>query len=408
MDQTKDAGHSAGDYHDDVPFAEERSRYLRYFAECGATPTSLRLKSNELLWIAMRLGPKASSEGVDIEALRQIGTERQQAYGAGDAAQRVVGTGRSWLRFLGWWREPSSGFEYQSQLDEYVRWMRDERGFTSSTIEVWTRVIDRFLRWCDQTNRQLGDLQAGDIDAYFVTQATGRWSRVSVANTASALRGFLRYAGKRGMCPDSLAGSICHPRLYRQESLPYAPDWSDVQRMLADAETDKPQDIRDRAILLLLAVYGMRSGEVAALPLDQIDWAGRTLRLFRLKRRQPQAYPLISSVAEALARYIDTVRPPSSCPEVFLCMRAPRRPLKAGSIYDVANRRFVALGIDAAHRGGHALRHACASRLLAEGLSMKEIGDHLGHSSAASTSLYAKVNLAALREVGAFELGALL
>jgi integrase len=139
--------------------------------------------------------------------------------------------------------------------------------------------------------------------------------------------------------------------------------------MLADTETDKLRDIRDRAILLLLAVYGMRSGEVAALRLDQIDWANGSLRLFRLKRRQPQIYPLLPSAAEALARYIDTVRPPSSCPEVFLRMQAPRRPLKAGSIFDVANRRFVALGIDAAHRGGHALRHACASRLLAEGLS---------------------------------------
>jgi integrase/recombinase XerD len=149
----------------------------------------------------------------------------------------------------------------------------------------------------------------------------------------------------------------------------------------------------------------MRSGEVAALRLDQIDWAGRTLRLFRLKPRQPQIYPLIPSVAEGLARYIDTVRPASTCPEVFLCMQAPRRPLKAGSIYDVANRRFVALGIDAVHRGGHALRHACATRLLAEGLSLKEIGDHLGHRSTSATSAYAKVNMGALREVGAFDLG---
>jgi hypothetical protein len=109
--------------------------------------------------------------------------------------------------------------------------------------------------------------------------------------------------------------------------------------------------------------------------------------------------------AEGLARYIDTVRPPSSCPEVFLCMHAPRRPLKAGSIYDVANRRFAALGIEAAHRGGHALRHACATRLLAEGLSHKEIGDHLGHRSTSATSTYAKVNTGALREVAAFDLG---
>ena len=177
--------------------------------------------------------------------------------------------------------------------------------------------------------------------------------------------------------------------------------------MLAAVDTDKPRDIRDRAILLLLAIYGMRSGEVAALRLNQVDWAGRTLRLFRLKRRQPQIYPLVQSVAEGLARYIDTIRPQSSCPEVFLCMQAPRRPMKAGSIYDVANRRFVALGIEAAHQGGHALRHACATRLLAAGLSLKEIGDHLGHRSTSATSIYAKVNMAALREVGAFDLGEL-
>ena len=107
----------------------------------------------------------------------------------------------------------------------------------------------------------------------------------------------------------------------------------------------------------------------------------------------------------ALARYIDTVRPPSPCPEAFLCMHAPRRPLKAGSIYNVANRRFVALGIEATHRGGHALRHACATRLLTEGVSLKEIGDHLGHRSTSATSIYAKVNMGALREVAAFDLG---
>jgi len=296
-------------------------------------------------------------------------------------------------------------FQHKSQLDRYITWMRDERGFTLSTVEQWGRTIGRFLQWCERTKRQLEDLHAEDLDDYFVTQGVGRWSRVSVANTASALRTFLRYAAMQGMCTDRLAASIGRPRLYRQESLPYAPDWSDVQRMLADADTDKPRDIRDRAILLLLAVYGMRSGEVTAMRLDQIDWCGRTLRLFRLKRRQPQIYPLVPSVAEGLARYIDTVRPPSPCPEVFLCMHAPRRPLKAGSIYDVANRRFVALGIEAAHRGGHALRHACATRLLAEGLSLKEIGDHLGHRSTSATSTYAKVNMGALREVAAFDLG---
>ena len=388
----------------DAPFADERNRYLSHCAIHGARLAALKVKRNELRWIARRLGPDAD-RGVGMTELMPIALERQNLRGAATAARRVIDIGRPWLRFLGWWREPAVPFLDWGQLDRYITWMRDERGFTPSTVEQWGRTTRRFLRWCAEAGRQLGDLTAGDIDNYVATQGKGRWKRVSTANMVSSLRAFLRYAAKEGWCSNRLAESISRPRLYQQESLPYAPDWSAVQQMLADVDTDKPRDIRDRAILLLLALYGMRSGEVAALQLDQIDWAGRRIRLVRLKRRQPQIYPLLPAVAEALARYIDTVRPTSSCREVFLCMQAPLRPLKAGSIFDVANRRFVSLGIEAAHRGGHALRHACAVRLLAEGLTLKEIGDHLGHRSTSATSTYAKVNMAALREVGAFDLG---
>lgn len=210
MDQTIYSDYVAVQHGDNAPFADERYRYLRHCAKGGATAASLRLKRNELLWIAARLGPDAS-EGIDIETLQRIATERQRLHGAVTAARRVVDIGRPWLRFLGWWREPTVVFRYQNQLDRYVTWMRDERGFTPSTVEQWSRMIGRFLRWCDQTNRQLRELQTEDIDAYFVAPSTGRWSRVSVANTATALRGFLRYAAKRGMCTDSIAASVCRP-----------------------------------------------------------------------------------------------------------------------------------------------------------------------------------------------------
>jgi site-specific recombinase XerD len=68
---------------------------------------------------------------------------------------------------------------------------------------------------------------------------------------------------------------------------------------------------------------------------------------------------------------------------------------------------LLTLGVQIADRGPHALRHACAARLVADGLSFKEIGDHLGHRSTSATSIYAKVNLAPLREVGDFDLGGL-
>ncbi len=329
MDHLSSSGKAADHLFQDAPFAAERNRYLHHCAAQGARPAVLKIKHNELLWIARHLGPNAEL-GVGMPELLPIAQARQSLHGAATAARRVIDIGRPWLRFLGWWRELAIPLSHQRELDRYVAWMRDERGFTASTVEQWGRKTGRFLRWCEQVNHQLGNLRAEDIDTYIATQGAGRWARVSTANMVSALRGFLGYAAKEGWCPDRLAVAISRPRLYQQESLPYAPDWSDVQRMLADVDTDRPRDIRDRAILLLLVVYGMRSGEVAALRLDQIDWTGRTLRLIRLKRRQPQIYPLLPSVAEALALYVDTIRPPSSCQEVFLCMQAPRRPLKAG------------------------------------------------------------------------------
>jgi site-specific recombinase XerD len=66
------------------------------------------------------------------------------------------------------------------------------------------------------------------------------------------------------------------------------------------------------------------------------------------------------------------------------------------------------LGIQTAHYGPHSLRHACAAHLVEAGLSLKEIGDHLGHRSAYATRTYAKIDLIGLQEVAAFDLGGLL
>lgn len=73
----------------------------------------------------------------------------------------------------------------------------------------------------------------------------------------------------------------------------------------------------------------------------------------------------------------------------------------------VACRRLHALGIPLPHYGSHILRSACATHLLAEGLSLKEIGDHLGHRHPDTTRIYAKVDLTALRQVADFDLGGL-
>lgn len=398
---TKDASHR----HSEAPFLREREQYLRCCADAGAKPGALCIKRNELIWIAHLL-PIAAPKGIDISQLHEMVRQRAAFHTGVTMGYRMIAVARPWLRFLGWWREPIVMLPFQDTLDRYVKWMRDERGFSPSTVGQWQCRTRLFLQWCEDTGHDLAALQPGDIDSYLIQNAP-RWGRISMKGITGALRIFLRYAAALGQCDSRLAGALRTPRIYTQESLPSAPGWSDVQSILSTTETDKPGDIRNRAILMLLSIYGMRRGEVVALRLDQVDWPGRKLHVFRLKRRQPQIYPLLPTVAEALARYIDTVRPHSASPEIFLRLQAPYRALTPAAIFDLVNRKFKNLGIVAKHRGPHALRHACAARLVAQGLSFKEIGDHLGHRSASATMTYAKVDMCALREVGDFDLGEL-
>ena len=155
---------------------------------------------------------------------------------------------------------------------------------------------------------------------------------------------------------------------------------------------------------MVLIAYGLRSGEVAGLRLDDVDWVEEMLRVRRPKPGRTHHYPLSRGVGQAIVRYITDVRPPRPERALFLTLSAPIRPLSRHAISSVVRSRLDRLGITGKRRGAHALRHAAAQHLLDQGLSMKEVGDYLGHRSISSTAVYAKVQLDILREVADVDL----
>jgi integrase/recombinase XerD len=97
----------------------------------------------------------------------------------------------------------------------------------------------------------------------------------------------------------------------------------------------RPKDIRDRAILLLLVVYALRSGEVRALRLEDLDWEKGLLFVSRTKGRKQEPYPLSPTVGQATIRYLREARPRSSYREVFLTVEAPIQPLRRSSLWTI-------------------------------------------------------------------------
>ena len=150
---------------------------------------------------------------------------------------------------------------------------------------------------------------------------------------------------------------------------------------------------------MLLIAYGLRAGEVAGLRLDDLDWAEERLQVRCPKPGRTHHYPLLRGVGNAILRYIREVCPQRPERALFLTLTAPIRPMTRGAIGHVVRSRADRIGIFGRRRGPHALRHGSAQHLLDSGLSMKEVGDCLGHRSVSATAAYARAQIDTLREV---------
>jgi len=300
--------------------------------------------------------------------------------------------------------EQSEPSPYNHHLQQFLTFLKQERGFAEATIVNRKRSLKPFLAWLLAQGVPLSGVSPAAITKYFTSAVAGRWKRTSISFHVQSLRSFFRYAGSRGWSAPSIAESIDAPRLYTYENLPQGPSWEDVKKLIASVNGTSPVQIRSRCAILLCAVYGLRVGEVCRLRLDDIDWWDEKISVRRSKLRKTQTYPLTTEVGNAVLRYLKEARPRCAHREVLLTLRRPYRPVSVGAISTMTQKLQKRLGLKLKRYGSHVLRHACATHLLAQGLTLKEVGDHLGHVSAAATRIYAKVDLVGLRKVAALDM----
>lgn len=395
------------------PYADERRRFLQYVAEQGRSPERLMSVNRVLLSVAQNVclesDTKYSASQLALIAKQWI--DRAPQRGRSARAKRVRGlnfvfVARQWLSYLGRLDTTAPPRPYERELAQFIEHLRTERGFAEATIRNRQLSLNLFFCWLHAQDLPLSEVRLEHIDAWQKVCGQRGWKRTTISLQVQALRAFFRYAATQGWAAD-LASGIGAPRIYANEAIPEGPSWEEVRRLLANESGDSPVQIRNRAMLLLFSIYGFRSGEVRQLTLDDVDWEKERITIRRTKVRKAQEYPLTPEVGGAILRYLKEVRRPSRHRVLFLTLRQPYRPLSTGGLGAMVQKRMRAVNANLMHRGPHALRHACATHLLARGLTLKEIGDHLGHISVAATQMYAKVNLAALREVATLDLAEL-
>lgn len=396
-----------------APLRSEREQYLRHMLEEGYNHRTLITAATYMLH-AVRILELHELRLVSEQEIRKSaevwadyrGPFRDSGHCYHGSPRSFIKYVHAWLRFLGILvLSPDPPFHEQTR--EFSNALRSTYGLAAATVRGYSNRAQGFLSWLAAQGGDLETVSLADVDGFIASKRAKGARPRGIANHCHALRSFFRFAEMRGWCVPNLASAIRIPRIPKDEPHPKGPTWAQVRQLLKLTEGSEPEHIRAKALLLLFTVYGLRSSEVINLRLEDFDWQSEVFTIRRAKHGGAQKYPIQYEVGEAILKYLRDVRPRVDDRHVFLGERRPWGPLLHGTVWRTVSRRLRALGIELSHRGPHALRHACATRLLQKGSSLKEITDFLGHSNTKSVGIYAECDIAALRKVAAFRLAGL-
>jgi site-specific recombinase XerD len=284
-------------------------------------------------------------------------------------------------------------------LDRFWRYLTVERALAAATARGYTDMVRPFLQGglsADCRALDFEHLTAANIVSFVVARCP-RQSRGAAKLTVTALRSFLRFLHLDGVIEDSLISAVPSVAGRRLVGLPkgLAPD--QVRRLFASCDDTTRRGCRDIAILTMLARLGMRSGEVAKLRLDDIDWRAGAIIVCG-KANSTERIPLPADVGRAVAQYLQRGRPVSAQGRtVFVRIKAPHRQLSSCGVSSVVADAAKRAGLERIH--AHRLRHTAAIQMLRAGASLSEIGQLLRHRRALTTAIYAKVDRDTLRMI---------
>lgn len=293
------------------------------------------------------------------------------------------------------------GGALSTDAEEFLSYLAVERGRAELTIRAYRRDLVAYEALLAAAGRTPSGATMADVEGHLAALRRSGHSPASVARAQSVLRGLHQFLLDEGRAPNDPTAEIDGTRL--PSRLPKALSEEEIGRLLATAGGEDPRSRRDRALLELLYGTGARISEAVGLDLSDLSGEEGLLRLFG-KGSKERLVPLGRLCREALERWLCEAgrgalepvrwRRRGDAEAVFLNLRGGR--LSRQGAFGVVAARALEAGIDRPV-SPHALRHSCASHMLAHGADIRVVQELLGHASIGTTQLYTKVSAEHLR-----------
>ena len=389
------------------PLADHLGGFVASLIEQQYAPSVAYLKARHAVafdrWLAQRGATLGDLGDIHIQRYRRRCRRQQRSVRAGTWRREryEVSALLQFLRAHGVCQAAVDSLPANAFVASFAQHLRDHRGLANTTIETYSRFAAQFLRERFSTDAVDLRLLCPGEAVDFIRRRVGHLQPAALKNVVNALRAFLRYAQYRGDVAPELVAAVPAVATWRTTPpLPRAISPEHAQRAIDSCDARSAVGLRDRAVLLLLARLGLRAHEIIALQLNDCDWDRGCLRVHG-KTGRKALLPMPVDVGEAIAVYLKRGRPATTDRHLFLRSLAPIRGFVPGAdaIGSIVRHALQRAKVDAPHKGSHQFRHALAVRLLEQGASLGEIGELLRHRSPQTTSIYARVDIRALRSL---------
>lgn len=300
----------------------------------------------------------------------------------------------------------------QELIQDFIESLEVEKGRSKKTAENYERYLVRFLEIAGEISGKDYDLAPEDITQELLRKFRLKLNRledekgeglqaITQAYHLVALRGFLKYLAQRGI--ESLEPSLVElPHVVRKQVTFL--QYDEIERLLAEIDTETETGLRDRAIIELLFSGGLRVSELVKLNRDSINLSRRE---FIVRGKGNKDRPIFISEAAAdwveqyLERRTDTLVPlflNNSKNLQAVDTSGNYRRLTTRSVERIVQKYAKLAGITK-HVSPHTLRHSFATDLLMNGADLRSVQAMLGHSDISTTQIYTHVTDPHLKEV---------
>ena len=320
----------------------------------------------------------------------------------------------------------------QTLVEDFLQYLRHERGQSDNTARTYAALLGRFTAWAAKQNltdwkqvelkhlmaflqhereRNLLPVGRASSRAVIAPEQGDGGSRVRSPHQASArrlsgesvyleiaaLRAFYKFAENERHVPVNVAENLSLPRRWKR--LPKALTNDEIAKLLTPRLLETPETLCDQAILELAYASGLRLAELRSVRLEQLHLDAGFINIIG-KGNKERVVPVGRKAVEAMNRYLTAGRPklvtPRSPANVFLTKRGT--PFASVTLWLRIKRRVQFAGVSR-NITPHMLRHSFATHLLEHGADLRVIQELLGHANISTTEVYTHVTGNRLRDI---------